>query len=56
MLPDLVQKHEKYKGYTIKQLCQEMHNFYKGNNISLLQKKNVFKRKFPWIYNQSSIS
>ena len=22
MLPDLVQKHEKYKGYTIKQLCQ----------------------------------
>jgi ornithine decarboxylase len=47
MLPDLVQKYEKYKGYTIKQLCQEMHNFYKENNIALLQKKLFLKENFP---------
>jgi len=47
MLPDLVQKSEKYKGYTIKQLCQEMHNFYKNNNIALLQKKLFLKENFP---------
>ena len=39
MLPDLVQKCEKYKGFTIEQLCQEMHNFYKDNYIALMQKK-----------------
>ena len=29
VLPDLVQKHEKYKDYRIRQLCQEIHDFYK---------------------------
>ena len=47
MLPDLVQKHEKYKGYQIKKLCQEMHDFYKNHNISLLQKKLFLKENFP---------
>ena len=47
MLPDLVQKHEKYKNYTVKQLCQEMHNFYKSKSINTLQKKLFLKENFP---------
>ena len=47
ILPDLVQKHEKYKGYHIKKLCQEMHDFYKNNNIALLQKNLFLKENFP---------
>ena len=47
MLPDLVQKHEKYKNCTVKQLCQEMHNFYKSKSINTLQKKLFLKENFP---------
>ena len=47
VLPDLVEKNEKYKGYTIRQLCQEMHNFYKNRNISSIQKKMFLKEYFP---------
>ena len=47
MLPDLVQKHNKYKNYTLKQLCQEMHNFYKSKSINTLQKKLFLKENFP---------
>ena len=47
ILPDLVQKHEKYNGYTVRQLCQEMHNFYKNKNINTLQKKLFLKENFP---------
>jgi len=47
VLPDLVEKYEKYKGYTIRQLCQEMHDFYKSRNISLIQKKMFLKEYFP---------
>ena len=47
VLPDLVEKYEKYKGYTIKQLCQEMHDFYKNRNISSIQKKMFLKEYFP---------
>jgi len=47
VLPDLVAKYEKYKGYTIKSLCQEIHNFYKSKNISSLQKKIFLKENFP---------
>jgi len=47
ILPDLVLKHEKYKGYTIKKLCQEMHNFYKKKQINTLQKKLFLKENFP---------
>ena len=47
VLPDLVEKYEKYKGYTIRQLCQEMHDFYKNRNISSIQKKMFLKEYFP---------
>ena len=47
VLPDLVEKYEKYKGYTIRQLCQEMHDFYKNRNISSIQKKMFLKENFP---------
>ena len=47
MLPDLVQKHEKYKNYTVRQLCQEMHNFYKNKKINNMQKKLFLKENFP---------
>ena len=47
ILPDLVKKHEKYKGYTLRKLCQEMHNFYKDKNIASLQKKLFLRENFP---------
>ena len=47
ILPDLVQRHEKYKDYRIKQLCQEIHDFYKSKNIALIQKKLFLKENFP---------
>ena len=47
ILPDLVEKHEKYKNYTIRQLCQEIHNMYKSKNIADLQKKLFLKENFP---------
>lgn len=30
---------EKYKGYTIRRLCQEMHDFYKDRKVNVLQKQ-----------------
>ncbi|WP_027623154.1 ornithine decarboxylase [Clostridium lundense] len=30
---------ERYKGYTIRRLCQEMHDFYKNNDAKTCQKK-----------------
>ena len=47
ILPDLVQKHEKYKNYRIKDLCQEIHDFYKSKNIALLQKRLFLKEFLP---------
>lgn len=38
---------ERYKGYTIRQLCQEMHDFYKDRNIKELQKRMFRKDYFP---------
>jgi ornithine decarboxylase len=35
----------KYKGYTIRQLCQEMHDFYKVRDVKDLQKK-LFRKDF----------
>ncbi|MDK6747860.1 ornithine decarboxylase, partial [Citrobacter sp. UMB8248A] len=29
----------RYKGYTLKQLCQEMHNYYRGNKTFTLQQE-----------------
>ena len=38
---------EKYRGYTIRQLCQEMHDFYKVRNVSTLQKELFLQDYFP---------
>ena len=42
VLPSIYKAYEdKYKGYTIRQLCQEMHDFYKDRKVFILQ-KNLF--------------
>ncbi len=38
---------DKYKGYTIRRLCQEMHDFYKARNVSELQKKLFLHEYLP---------
>lgn len=38
---------ERYKGYTIRRLCQELHDFYKARKINVLQKKMFLKAYFP---------
>lgn len=38
---------DKYKGYRIRQLCQEMHDFYKDRNVSILQQRLFSKEYFP---------
>lgn len=38
---------DKYKGYTICRLCQEMHDFYKDRNVSELQKKLFLHEYLP---------
>ena len=47
ILPELVQKYEKYKNYKLRQLCQEIHNFYKSKNISFLQRNMSLEENFP---------
>lgn len=43
VLPRLYKNNEKrYEGYTIRRLCQEMHNFYKENDAKTYQ-KNLFR-------------
>ena len=37
----------KYEGYTIRRLCQEMHDFYKGNDVKDLQKALFRKETMP---------
>ena len=40
VLPSIYNAHiEKYKGYTIRRLCQEMHDFYKDRGVNELQKR-----------------
>lgn len=40
VLPSLYEAyHHRYRGYTIRQLCQEMHDFYKNRGMSNLQKR-----------------
>ena len=36
-----------YRDYTIRQLCQEMHDFYKSNNVKELQKQLFMKDYLP---------
>ena len=38
---------ERYKGYTIRRLCQEMHDFYKSRNVKQLQKEMFRRAHFP---------
>lgn len=38
---------DRYAGYTIRQLCQEMHDFYKARNVKDLQKKLFRRQYFP---------
>lgn len=46
--PYIYQKFEKrYQNYTIRQLCQELHDFYKAKKINVLQKKMFLKKYFP---------
>ena len=37
----------RYTGYTLRQLCQEMHDFFKDRNVKDLQKKLFRKEFFP---------
>lgn len=47
VLPQLVKQNPKrYRGYTIKQLCQEMHEYYAKNEIYKLQKELFLKKTF----------
>lgn len=50
VLPKLYKKNEaRYKDYTIRMLCQEMHDFYKSNDAKTYQ-KNLFRAShFPEI-------
>ena len=48
VLPSIYYSHlDKYKGYHIRRLCQEMHDFYKDRNVSTLQQRLFFKEYFP---------
>lgn len=48
VLPSIYYSHlDKYKGYDIRQLCQEMHDFYKARNVSTLQQRLFSKVYFP---------
>ena len=48
VLPSIYYSHiDKYKGYHIRQLCQEMHDFYKARNVSTLQQRLFYKEYFP---------
>ena len=48
VLPSLYAAYEdRYRGYTIRQLCQEMHDFYKSRNVKQLQKEMFRRAHFP---------
>jgi len=48
VLPTVYKAYEdKYRGYTIRQLCQEMHDFYKDRKVSTLQKHLFLEEYFP---------
>lgn len=48
VLPKLYDKYEeRYKGYTIRRLCQEMHDFYKKNDAKTYQKLLFRRDSFP---------
>jgi arginine/lysine/ornithine decarboxylase len=39
--------HERYAGYTLRQVCDEMHNFYREANVKNLQKLCFRASSFP---------
>ena len=46
VLPNLYKAYEsRYRNYSIRQLCQEMHDFYKERNIKEIQKE-MFRTEF----------
>ncbi|AOR64266.1 ornithine decarboxylase [Pectobacterium wasabiae] len=48
VLPSLYQKYkERYRGYRLRRLCQEMHDFYAQHNVKDLQKAMFRKSEFP---------
>jgi ornithine decarboxylase len=48
VLPRLSLKHQqRYAGYSIRQLCQEMHDFYRGRNVKELQRLSFRYESFP---------
>ena len=48
MLPSIYKQHEeRYAGYTLRQLCQEMHDLYARHNVKQLQKEMFRKEHFP---------
>lgn len=48
VLPNLYKAHAaRYQGYTLRALCQEMHNFYKAHNVKELQKQMFRQANFP---------
>jgi ornithine decarboxylase len=38
---------ERYAGYSLRRLCQEMHDFYKGRNVKELQRLSFRHESFP---------
>jgi ornithine decarboxylase len=48
VLPELYAEHaERYRGYGIRGLCGEMHNFYRKNNAKEYQRKIFLEASFP---------
>lgn len=48
VLPSLYYRYSKvYEGYTIRQLCQKMHDFYKDRHVSELQKRLFLQDYLP---------
>jgi ornithine decarboxylase len=48
VLPAIYAQHEeRYRNYTIRQLCQEMHDLYRTHNVQQLQKAMFRKEHFP---------
>ncbi len=48
VLPNIYKNNEeRYKNYTIRQLCQEMHNFYREHDAKRYQKELFMEEYFP---------
>ncbi|HIF9218125.1 TPA: ornithine decarboxylase SpeF [Photobacterium damselae] len=57
VLPNVYEAHkERYQNYTIRQLCQEMHDMYKALNVKQLQKDMFRSRNFPTMVHKPNIA